>query len=480
MFICLVLSFFMVPSINNIAKAESVVIENEKHSLIGSNFANQTEDEFNKYNISQEYISSFTPFNLESGVRLAGNSFKFPVGDRNQIQNSFVKVNETLIEEDDYSLFVWIYFDSVYLHNLTVTLELENGSTIKWLINSDELVNLVKKTTTVNILSLPFSWNKIEFPFSLATIDGEIYNLGKLYKINKLYVDFSSEPIADEGEEDSEIDKLDIKYSNLYFYDIYISNSSQGEEYKVEKQNFRFYKFNFYTNDFIKSLCVGDQITLPLFSQAISYAWNGQVDYKKIESSLVSWSVLVKTPDKKNNFLRMNFGEKINLDKEGVYEIYYQCKDLNISNDAPIFSDGIKIDVRDLRGVYFDKNKYNLEVGKTYILKFHTSSVFSEITEINFTSDSPNLVVTNLGNGTVSVVTNKTGNFTISAKVKGKRLVSNVEKEYTENLKVNVYNKEQENKILKILLYLGLFCGIITIIIVLIKKVVENRKFKVK
>lgn len=477
---CLILSVFAMPKISAFSVAEEITNPPEKHSLISSDFVNQ-ENILEKYNINNDNVSSFTPFDLNLGVRMQGNSFKFSTGERNQIENQFVRVNETNVESGEYSLFMWIYFDAIYLHDLTVTLQLENGSTIKWEFLSEDLVALVKKTSTVSILSLPYSWNQIEFPFNLATKTGEIFESNKLSTIKKIFVDFTSEPIInEEGENVEENEKLDISYSGLYFYDVYLSNSTKNDEYSVEKQNYRFIKANFYSTEFINSLCVGDEITLPTFINAISYAWNGQVDLKNSKVNTIVWKVVVKTPGEKNNFLYPSFGDKITLDKEGVYQIFYQCKDLNVSNDVPVFSESIEINVNKLRGVYFDKKTYNLEIGKTYILNAHTSSLFSSITWLKFDSDSTKLIIEDLGGGRISVTVTGEGTFNIKASVKGKRIVSNIEKEYSENITIKGVNKENDDKTTKILLYIGLGIGVFVFVIMIIKKIVENRKYGIK
>lgn len=485
-FLSLILSCVLfMPKINSYASAEEAggeKVEVHKYTLIGSDFNSNT-NILQSYNIAPENVTNFTPFDLSEGQRLGGNSFTLDVGERNQIENQYVKVENVDIPEGSYSLFVWIYFDSIFLHNLTISLTLINGATLEWELNNETLIELLKKTSDVTMLSMPFSWNQIELPFNLATVTGEIYENNYLSDVEKIYIDFTSEELdIDDGNqsESGEEQEIVLNYATLSFYDIYISGSTNSEEFSVEKQNFRFYEFDFYSQEFRNNILIGDTITLLTKSQAVKYAWNGKVDLKNNSNSSIVWTVMVKTPNKDNQFVYLNFGDRITFDEVGTYEIYYLCKDLSISNNEPIISESVIINVRKMRGVYFDKTSYELQTGKTYMLNVYTSSAFVEVTELRFEADSENVIIENR-NGNIAVTVNTPGQYIINAYVKGRRKITYVEKEYTESIKLKVSEPEEENdRTIKILLYIGFGIGLIIIIGVLIKKIIDNRKFEVK
>jgi len=454
--------------------------ENVKYSLIDADFSNT--EAFEKHNIITNNISSFTPFNLEEGARVKGSSFKFSVSERNVINNQFVYVNQVSVPKQENSLFVWIYFDTVYVHDLTITLTFENNATLVWALSQENLVDLLNKTSSSAVLSLPFAWNKIELPFNLAVQTGEIYNQSELLKISKMSVNFYTEEAESEKDENLDVEEgLKITYSKLLFHDIYISKSNDKNKYNVEKQNYRFFKFNFWTDEFVNSLCVGDEIYLPTsYKTVVKYAWNGEDDLKNGGLNTISWQIVVKTPDGEEN-LYPSFGDKLTFDQEGVYQVYYQCKDTRYSNKQPIISDSIKFTVRKLKPVYFDKSTFSMKTNKTYMINVYTSSAFSNITNLTFTSQNENLQVEYKGNGVLAVTPKKTGNYKINITISGVRAVLNQEKTYSESITIKAIEENQNDGLTqKIILFTALGVFVVLIIVLVVKKIINARKIQVR
>jgi len=477
-FCCLLVVSCLSIGNNKISYAENLN-EPIKYTLIGADFNSNPEETYLKYNISSANTSSFTPFDYENEKRLDGMSFTFPTGDKRKIENQYVKTNDIIIpQQENYSLFMWIHFDNIYLHNLSVTIEFENSSTLKWQINSDDLYNLIQKTSNITFNEHPYSWNKIEMPFNLAVKTGELYEGEQLSKINKIIFDYQSNNIISD-EYDGQV--IEPNFANLRFYDLYLSQSSDILEYSIEKQYYRFYKFNFFSEEILNSICVGDSIKLPLLSKAVSYAWNGFDDLKNGGLSSVSWRIVFKKPSSDTKFLYPNFGDTITFDEEGTYELSYQCKDTKYSTENPVISETIQIVVEKLKPVYFEKSSYKFEVGKTYRIKVYTSSVFSEVSDLKFSSENKNVELNYLGNGVLEVKVNKKGDFSLEASVNGLRPISAEFKEYTTSLKISAYKQEvKDYTVLKIVLWcvLGIF-GVV-LIVYMVKIVVKARKFDVK
>jgi len=456
-------------SYSQFSSAES---EPLKHSLLPPDFNSMASE----YNISSQQTSPFTPFDTENEVRFSGMSFSFIKGDDNKIDNQYIYVdNYDIPLGKDYSLFMWIYFDSIHLHDLTITLELENGSTISWAFTYTELQNLVKKNSEISLGELPYAWNKIELPFYLAEITGEIYSSGKLIVANKLIVNYTSNRIL----ENSETEELvNLSFSNLLFYDIYISDSTIISDYSVIKQQYRFASFNFFPEEILNSVCVGDSLTLPTsLNKAVKYAWNGSDNLKTL--STVSWRIILKTPDE-NSYLYPSFGDTIEFDKEGTYQLYYQCFDTYYSNTKPIVSGVQNIIVNTLNPIYFDKSTLKAEVGKTYVINVYSSSLFTEVSDFTFTS-SDGVLVEYKNKGVIEVTANKVGNHNIEVSVKGKRPASPNEKEYKVSFKITASSpKHKDNTTLKVILWsiLGIF--VVALLIFGIKKVVKANKYDVK
>ena len=53
---------------------------------------------------------------------------------------------------------------------------------------------------------MPYSWNQLELPFNLATKSGELYNQETLTPVSKMTVNFYSEEIENEGDEETDVE----------------------------------------------------------------------------------------------------------------------------------------------------------------------------------------------------------------------------------------------------------------------------------
>lgn len=471
----------LLPNFNS-KNAVSAETENQevKHSLISPEYNRFPDQTLNKYNISS--TSSFTPFDFDEGERRAGMSFRLESGEDNKIENKFVYVDDYDVAQGlDYSLFLWIYFDTAYVHNLTITLELENNSSIKWDIAYGDLQDMLRKTSDLNYVDFPFGWNKFELPFKSAQINGKIYDGGKLVQTSKMIVNFSS---SRDLSSLTNVGSAEKSFSLLRFYDVYLAESDNSTKKCPIKQAYRFCSFNFFDDEVKESVCVGDSLYIPILSKAINYAWNGEEDVKNTlaSSNTIVWSVVIQTPNLNDEYIRnISFGQKLTFEYEGTYKIYYQCTDTRYSNTEPIISGSQTIFVSKLKPIYFNRNSFNFEVGKSYIIKAETSSKFSHVSDLEFTSSSENVIVENLGNGYFKITPNKKGDYSVDVSVEGQRAASPVNKTYTVTIDVSVKEAKVDNThIYKIVLWSIVGVGVVILLIFGIKIIVKAHKYDVK
>ena len=483
-FICGLALMFLVPvfsvkTLGNVSLAEE---ESVKYSLLPPTYNSTPSQTESKYNISTSQTSSFTPFDFDNKQRMSGMSFTLPVDDRGQINSEYIYVDEVqnLSNGTMYSLFVWIYFDNVNLHNLTLTLEFSNGAEALWFLSMSQLRSLLSKYEGIEMSLLPYGWNRLELPLFLAEVSGDITDGENYLTIERFIVDFSSD-LADE---------FTVDIARLRFYDIYLAESTLHEMVSVEKQPYRFYSFNFIDAELASSFCVGDSYTLPSFSKAVEYAWNGDLSLTSSTNPTIAWRVVVKTPDSENDTITTNFGETITFSKEGTYQIYYQCVDISNSQDSSssdigasnqvILSGSQTINVRTLNAVYFNKSSLNIEVGKTYVIKVSSSSVFTEVSDFTF-SASDNLEVVYTGNGYVEITATEEGEYELRASVEGSRLASPEKKTYTSSLSITAsVPTENDNLVLKIVLWSVLGVFVVVLVGLGIKMLVKVNKYDVK
>jgi len=470
----------LLPNFNSFNVFAEQANEEIKHSLISPFFNSEPTKTKEKYNIDQ--TSPFTPFNFDEEKREEGMSFRLTVGEKNKIENQFVYVDDYDVEQgQNYSLYLWIYFDSAYVHDLTISLNLENGSIIKWEINYFDLQNLLRKTSELNYIDNPFAWNKLELPFECAEVSGEIFNQNKLVQTEKMVVNFSSNrnlTYIDNGQEKEK------SVATLRFYDVYLGKSVKSEVNRADEQNHRIFAFNFFEDDFVNSVCVGDQAYIPTFSNAVKYAWNGEIDVKNDMDSTNSivWSVVIQTPNLNNEYIKnISFGQKITFEYEGTYRIFYQCVDTRYSTTEPIISGSKKIVVSTLNPIYFDRSYFNFKVGKSYIVKAQTSSKFSEVSDFQYVSSSENVLVEDLGGGYFKITPNKKGKYSIDVSVDGKRVASPDNKNYKVTIDISVDEEKKDNtQIYKIVLWCIAGLGVVILLIIGIKIIVKAHKYDVK
>lgn len=446
--------------------------EVQKYSLLSPQYNQTPSETLAKYNITTAQTHTFTPFDFENEERMAGMSFVLPTDERKQILNQYVLLDEVsnLSLTEDISLNLWIYFDKIYLHNLTITLELENSESLTWYFSTDQLYMLLGSNNGLSLTSLPYGFVKFDLPLKKAEATGEYKNENILISPNKLKINFASTT--------SEVDD----FSNLIFYDVYLAKSN-NDEISVEKQHYRFYSLNFFKQDVLDSLVVGDSLYIPSKESVINYAWDGDSDLYELsnkQTPYVTWKVLLKEPDAENKVEYKSFGDKITFDKEGVYQLYYQCINTSLSNDKPIISESIEIVVNELRPVIFRLSKNKIQVGKTYTLYMDTSSVFNTVSDFTITS-TDGLEINYLGDGVVKIKATKEGKHKITASVNATRVVDSTQKEYSSQFQIQAVEiKEDDNTVFKIVLWSILGTIFAVFVGIGIKSLVKANKNDVK
>ena len=449
----------------NVVAEES---KSEKYSLVPPNYNSVPSETETKYNIKNDNLIPFTPFDFDKDKRMSGSSFKFETDEFKRFKDSYVLVDrqENIKASGEMALSMWIYFDGVKLHALSLTLELENAESMTFSVSQSELHDIVKRSDYDE--QTPYGWTKIMVPFArfdgFSTITSE-----NLPTPTKLVVSYYSE------NEDSEV-------STLLFYDVAIEKLDQTKNVETEKQAYTICKAFYFEKVLIDGLCAGDSLTLPTEKNAIVYAWQGTRDLKNDAlqtSTNLKWRVSVMDPSGK--VTQASFGEKITFESEGSYTIFYRC--FETKNDASnvILSAYLTIGANKLNAIYFDRSNLKIKVDVFSKINISTSSKFTSVSDISFEYDENCLELIKEPDGTVYVKAKKTGKFTLKAKVTGKR-VTTEDQEYSTTLTINaIKNSTKDDKLtLKIFLWSTLGCFIIGFIISLVISLVKSRKIGVK
>lgn len=442
--------------------------ETVKYSLVPPNYNASPSETESKYNIKNDNLSPFTPFDFNNDKRMSGSSFRFDVDEFKRFQNSYVLVDrQTNIEKNEnLALSMWVYFDAIKLHGLSVSLHFENGQSLSFFISQSSLRDVVKRSDYDEVT--PYGWTKIMIPLvkfeGFSDIESEI-----LPAPTKLVFSYYSE-----------LEDTDV--SSILFYDISIEKREQSKNIETEKQSYSVCKGYFFETELINALCVGDSLMLPTEQKAIVYAWQGSRDLKNEAlktSTILKWRAVVRTPS--GEIKQASFGEKFTFDEEGNYTIFYRCYETKNDTSTVILSAYLSFDVKKLTAIYFDRTTLKVPVNVLAKLNVSTSSKFTSVSEISFEYDEKCLEIVKNSDGSFYVKAKKSGEFTLKAKVTGKR-ASSESKEYSTTLTVKAVkdSTKNDNLTLKIFLWATLGCFILGFIISLVISLVKSRKIGVK
>lgn len=469
LFLLLVCCFATTPNfaVRNFVTAEESE-QKIKYSLLSPLFYANSDDAYEDYNIKPGHILPYQPFDFENSKKMSGMSFSFEELDYHKIDDQYVNLDrvENIENSNNLALSVWIYFSAVYTHDLSLTIELENGSKIEWNLDAEDLYSLVSKSNYD--LETPHSWNKLYFPLSKATVSDEIWNGNVLFSPTKLTVRYYSEF------ENSNI-------SSIYFYDVAIEEIEQTDKYQVERQSYKVFSAYFFDEAKISKLCIGDTLTLPTFQKAIIYAWVGNLDVKADslkDTTNYKWRVYIISPSGESS--EVSFSSKLTLSEAGTYKILYRCFEVQNESTKVIMSPYVEINVNQINAIYFDRSEYKIKIGVKNILNISTSSLFDWVSDIQFEYDEDALDVSLNEKGRVEITAKKTGTYDIKAKISAKRLDGD-EKTYDTVLQVEaVKNSQNEKQALKIFIWIASGCFALGIIISIVILVVKSRKIVVK
>lgn len=464
--LAVIVCLFAMPTFLRVEKASAET--SVKFNLLPKNYNSEgPEKAEEKFGIKNEDLNAFTPFDYERGVRMSGQSVRYNGDEYRQFENKEIKLerHDDIVIQKNLALSMWIYFDNVEVHDLSISLILENGESLTWSFSASTLLDLVKKNNTED----PYGWNKMSLPLLVASkSDENILKGEKLDAPSKLVLSYSS-AIQTQN------------FARLSFYDINIEETSDTENVSADQQEYSFCKGYFMNEDIISQICVGDSIVFPSEDNAISYAWIGEKNIKNLakeDSSSYKWRLFVTDPlGVKTQY---SFGQEVTFSRNGNYTIYYSCEETTQDGTKSVLSSNLQVVVGRLNAIYFGKSSISFTVGSTFVLDVSVSQKLSSHSDITFEFDESALEVGFNENGQVCVKAKKTGKFEVKAKTTGTRFTSET-KEYETTLSVTVTKTEKDKKATtKLVISIISGCFGVGFVICLIISLVKSRKIVVK
>jgi len=454
---------------NNFASAENTTIE---QTLISKNIT--TSEYTNIYGATNtnELSSRFTPFDFEQNKRMTGTAITPTAGDHNSFSCTYNLLSNGGLNylENNLSFGMWIYFSTTEVNELQIRLIVDDDNYYMVNLSRSELKRVLAKSSTET--EPGYAWNYIELPIRDIFFNGQIANnSGELLEFLKIQITYTH----------TEFDS-NVTYSRLKFYGLDIISSDVDEITATDKQNYYIYKFNFWDYVDLNAIVVGDTLTVPAKSVAVSYAWIGETNL--LEVAGVSWTVEILSPSRKEQTYHIGSGEKIELTEWGDYVISFRAfKDDDVMT-LDLY-DSIEIDVKSNNLIYFTFSSYKIKTNENKLLSMQISPIIdtSSIEYVEVIADNE-LVDVSLDetNHELLVSGKKSGTTNITIKILAKRNTNSSDiKEYTNTIKVKVVNEQtSSNYIFRIILWIVLGIILLVGLIFGVKSVVTARKNDVK
>jgi len=466
--VCLILTLLLPCSkfdriVSAFTESENEVIQ----TLINPNLTTESWVNINGGKTTE--VSNFTPFDFSSETRLQGNSIVPTSGDKNTIENKSYRLlgNGGISKTEDVSIGIWIYFSDISIHGLSIKLIISETEYVSVSISKKQLVDLCKKTEQVT--EQAFAWNYLEIPLSSCIVTGDIYENNKLKEFKFVNFSYMSGEIL-----------VDSTYAEFRFYGLYLQKSTVNNIEVTEKQDYTIYSFNFWNEEKINQIVMGDTIESFSLANAINYAWVGELNLLSMKN-LVSWQIALETPN--GNVKNYNFGDKISFPESGAYTISYKATSTSELLEFSLY-DYIEVYVRSNNLIYFNYSNYKINQNESITLTLKIDEILDvssiQIESIEISDENIAKVVSNEGNDFV-VIGGMEGETQLAIKIKAKRHNNNDEIEYQAKTIIKVENESNSNNQITII-FLIVVLGIIMLVAVVfaIRTIIVSRRNDVR
>ena len=442
-----------------------------QQTLISQNLT--TTDFTNVYGgTSTNELSDFTPFDESVGERMRGKSIAPISSDHNIISST--KYN--LLENggldagaNELSFGGWFYFSTVFVHQLTIKISVDDNNYFKVVLPRGELTNILRKNS--ESVEPGFGWNYIEFPILSNCVVGTITDAdGKFKEFDNIEINYTHDDIID-----------NVTYASLKMFGLDIISSTVDVVTATVKQDYSIYSFKFWDEETLSNLVQGDTLRVPNLANAVEYAWYGEIDLTTLAN--VSWRALVTAPSKKESTYNITGTENINLSEKGEYVVVFRAFKQN-GDDVIDLYDTIKFRVISSQLMYFQFASYDTFVDGKKILTIDFSPLLDEssIEFVDVIFDDDIIEVSATQNKLeYEIVGKKKGTSQITIKFLAKRNTNSSEMiEYSATARIDVEAARSDGNVIFVVCAIALGAILLFGLIYGIKTVVKARKNDVK
>lgn len=466
-FVSVVMALVLPAKNINIAFAQDVVGQ----TLISTNIS--SEELQNIYGAEEHSsLSTFTPFDYELGIRMAGKSISPNASSDatfNTVRYNLLDNGGLNITENRLAFGMWIYFSNTNVHSLDVKIAVDESNYYRVIVARNELTNILKKTEGVT--EPGFAWNYLEFPIVDNCITGSVTEAdGSLKTFSYMEIGYTHANIDAE-----------VTYSRIRLFGLEIKSTDNFSVAATIKQDYYIYSFNFWNDSALNSLVQTDSLIIPHLSEAVNYAWVGE---QNLLETAVDWRIEIIAPSgSEKTYTFSSSNNNIQLDESGEYRAVFRAYKENDDLTIDLY-DYIRFYVFSNNLVYFNFPSYTLNLDGEKILTLSVSQLLDmgSLETISIESSSENVLVYETENPLEFKIKGvKAGSSEITIKILAKRNTNNSEPiEYTASTMVDVEKNSSGNNVYIIVIVSLLGAVLIVSSIIGIKSLVKSRKNGVK
>lgn len=441
---------FFVPGAKLFAFADG---EETKYYLISASY---TEENYQiKYGIKEgEATTLYRPRNEQSHILKSGASIS-PVSDNTEEQetNSFNRTyftNHTIINSSQ-SVYMYVYFDKVNVHDLTIKL----GDGVNNAVYEIESSYLAKEIGTSNGIA-KYGWMLLELPLS-SRPSGLDY-------ISQMQIIYSSDTIKD-----------GIKYSYLRFYEPYVADAKSTDIVFSEKQDYLSFDFSLPEIDKIYD---GDtwspnKITKQLFK----YCFIGDVNY--LTNATSDYSFTLEIVDNDTLAIVGHYSEVVTPSykfKEGDYTLRMV---LYTTNDSRAVGEkAYNYHIQKYVPMYVNYGFANMIKGQEFVYDITINPTVYGYRNLRVNSNNPNAASVTLTDDNKVVITAKnSGNVTVTLDIEISRDNETYES-YSTSYSFKIAGNNEINWIIIAIIGGLVLAGSILIVIILVRRKQINNPFR--
>ena len=380
------------------------------------NYAQATGEEVSVELVSSGYDSAnlpvnaslynFTPMDFSLDSRMSGKSVK-PTSEENGTFDVSLQAEhtQTLDASHNYALCLWVYFPSVNIFNLEITLAGASGSMV-YAVTSDVLASIIAKPNdslhSQDLETDGYGWNYLEIPFSAFNKTNAISGGN--------YIEFETIRLR-------YLTSSELVSQTLLFYDISIeeSNVSSAIVKNENKQPYRLFKFDSGLD--FSAIFLGDVLQLPAKSVAIKYAYIGE-DNVLENTTNYSIDVKVKTSEEETPW---EWSGSFTFNTEGAVSIIVAAAEKSSGNKVLIKT--YSFGVYEFVGLSIFQNITTFYVGQKIAIYVSASNKLTSFDNLHFEieGESAKILNTNTAEKYVEIEIVKKGNFKLVATATGAR-----------------------------------------------------------